>query len=63
VECVVFDPVLDVENARQDPELFLDNHRTPLLLDEIQYASELFPPLKRRIDSNCSPGQYILTGS
>jgi predicted AAA+ superfamily ATPase len=63
VECVVFDPVLDVENARQDPELFLDNHRTPLLLDEIQYASELLPPLKRRIDSNRSPGQYILTGS
>ena len=27
-EFVVFDPVIDVENARRDPELFLNNHRT-----------------------------------
>ena len=26
-ETVVFDPIIDVENARQDPELFLDNHK------------------------------------
>ena len=31
---VVFDPVVDVENARREPELFLDNHRTPLVLDD-----------------------------
>jgi len=62
-EFVVFDPVIDVENARQDPELFLDNHRTPLVLDEIQYAPEVVPALKRRIDQNRTPGQYLLTGS
>ena len=28
-EIVVFDPVIDIENTRQDPELFLNNH--PLL--------------------------------
>lgn len=33
---VVFDPVLDVEDARRDPELFFENHSTPLVLDEIQ---------------------------
>ena len=62
-EIVVFDPVVDVQNARQDPELFLANHRTPLVLDEIQYAPEVVASLKRRIDENRSPGQYILSGS
>ena len=62
-EIVVFDPVIDIENARKDPELFLDNHPTPLILDEIQYAPELVASIKRRIDLNRSPGQYILTGS
>jgi predicted AAA+ superfamily ATPase len=63
-DCVVFDPVLDVENARRDPELFMDNHtRSPLILDEIQYAPELIPTIKRRIDNNRRPGQYIMTGS
>lgn len=60
---VVLDPVVDIENARQDPDLFLDNHRTPLVLDEIQYAPELVPALKRRIDQDRSPGRYVLTGS
>lgn len=32
-DCVVFDPVVDVENARHDPDLFLNNHPgKPLLL-------------------------------
>ncbi|MCK5707888.1 MAG: ATP-binding protein [Candidatus Aureabacteria bacterium] len=62
-ECVVFDPVIDVENARQDPELFLNNHKTPLILDEIQYAPELVATIKRRVDKNRTPGQFVLTGS
>jgi predicted AAA+ superfamily ATPase len=62
-DIVVFDPVLDVENARRDPELFLGNHRTPLVLDEIQYAPELLPSIKRRIDRDRTPGRYVLTGS
>ena len=62
-EIVVFDPVIDIENARQDPELFLNNHPIPLILDEIQYAPELIASIKRRIDIKRTPGQYILTGS
>ncbi len=62
-DIVVFDPVIDIENARQDPELFLNNHRTPIILDEIQYAPELISVIKRRIDKDRSPGQYIITGS
>ena len=62
-DMVVFDPVVDVGNARRDPDLFLDNHRTPLILDEIQYAPELVPSIKRRIDRDRRPGQFVMTGS
>jgi len=62
-EIVVFDPILDIENARQDPELFLNNHKLPLVLDEIQYAPELVASIKRRVDQDRRPGQFILTGS
>jgi len=63
LESIVFDPVIDVGNARQDPELFLDNHRPPIILDEIQYAPELVPVIKRRLDKDRQAGQYIMTGS
>jgi predicted AAA+ superfamily ATPase len=71
-ETVVFDPAVDVGNARRDPDLFLDNHPAPLVLDEIQYAPELVAALKRRVDrtpgrtsdaTGRRPGQYVLTGS
>ena len=62
-EIVVFDPVIDIENARHDPELFLNNHPPPLILDEIQYEPEPIASIKRRIDKNHTPGQYVLTGS
>jgi predicted AAA+ superfamily ATPase len=62
-ERVVFDPVVDIGNARADPELFLRNHPAPLVLDEIQYCPELVPSLKRIVDADKRPGRYILTGS
>ena len=60
---VVFDPIRDIYGAREDPDLFLDNFPAPLILDEIQYAPEILPSLKRRVDKNEKKGQYILTGS
>lgn len=62
-DMVVFDPVLDVGQARREPDLFLANHRIPLILDEIQYAPELVSALKRQVDKNRKPGMFILTGS
>ena len=62
-DIVVFDPASDVGNARQDPDLFLDNHPAPLILDEIQYATELVPAIKRRVDRTREGRQYVLTGS
>jgi len=60
---VVLDPVTDVEGARRDPDLFLDNRKPPLVLDEIQYAPDLVTAIKRRVDRDRRPGQYVLTGS
>lgn len=60
---VVFDPVMDIGNARRDPEFFLSQHPPPVVFDEIQYAPELLPAIKRRIDRDNQPGQYFLTGS
>jgi len=60
---VVFDPVVAVEAARGDPERFLNNRPAPLVLAEIQYVPQLVSPLKRRVDRDRSPGQYVLTGS
>lgn len=62
-EIIPFEPNLDVENARSEPELFFSNHPGPLVLDEIQYAPELIPTLKRIVDKDRTPGRYILTGS
>ncbi|NLF85614.1 MAG: ATP-binding protein [Lentisphaerae bacterium] len=62
-DTIVFDPVVDIGNARSDPELFLRNHPPPLALDEIQYCPELVPSIKRWVDKNSRPGMFVLTGS
>jgi len=49
--------------ANEDPLLFLDSWKPPVILDEIQYAPELLPYIKSRIDLNRKPGQWLLTGS
>ena len=63
VRQVVFDPVQDLYGARSDPDQFLETFDTPLILDEVQYAPELLPALKRRVDQSEKKGQYFLTGS
>ena len=63
IKSVTFDPLQDLYGARRDPDLFLDNFPAPLILDEIQFAPELLPALKRRMDRNPAAGQYFLSGS
>ncbi|MBI2265031.1 MAG: ATP-binding protein [Armatimonadetes bacterium] len=48
--------------AIEDPRGFLDNLSTPVILDEIQYVSELLPYIKSKVDSKRKAGQWILTG-
>ena len=49
--------------ARTDPELFLSLHVAPVIIDEVQYAPELFSYIKMEIDNGAPPGSYLMTGS
>lgn len=49
--------------AKQDPELFLQQYSAPIIIDEIQYAPELLPFIKIKVDESGEVGQYYLTGS
>ena len=49
--------------AKTDPELFLQLHKPPVLIDEVQYAPELFTYIKIHVDRNHEPGAFWLTGS
>lgn len=49
--------------AKSDPELFLQLHKPPILIDEVQYAPELFTYIKMHVDKNQNPGDFWLTGS
>mgnify|MGYP000529675055 CR=1 FL=1 len=49
--------------AKTDPELFLQLHKPPVLIDEVQYAPELFTYIKIYVDKNHKPGAFWLTGS
>ncbi len=62
-QVIIFEPLQDLYNARRDPDLFLNNFPSPLILDEVQYVAELLPALKRRVDGSDANGQYFLTGS
>ena len=50
--------------AVADPRGFLDMNPPPAIFDEVQYAPELLPYIKERIDERREAhGQYLLTGS
>jgi predicted AAA+ superfamily ATPase len=50
--------------AAADPRAFLDLYPPPVIFDEVQYAPELLPYIKERIDDRRRErGQYLLTGS
>lgn len=49
--------------AKSDPELFLQRYSPPVLIDEVQYAPELFPYIKIIVDERKQPGDFWLTGS
>lgn len=49
--------------AKSDPQLFLELHKPPVLIDEVQYAPELFTYIKLHVDSHREAGAFWLTGS
>ena len=49
--------------AKNDPEMFLQLHKPPILIDEVQYAPELFSMIKLIVDKEHRKGDFWLTGS
>ena len=60
---VTLDDLNERALAMSDPELFLQLHKPPVLIDEVQYAPELFAYIKMNVDKNHKPGDFWLTGS
>ena len=47
---VTLDDMITRTQAKEDPELFLRSHETPLVIDEFQYAPELLSYIKITVD-------------
>ncbi len=60
---VTLDDPLQLNQAKYEPQLFLLNHTAATIIDEVQYAPELFPLLKLNIDAKKQNGLYLLSGS
>lgn len=60
---VTLDDYRERELAINDPELFLQRHKAPLIIDEIQYAPNLLSYIKIAVDNSDEKGQYWITGS
>ena len=63
MEYVSLDDEILRKQAQEDPKLFLSMHPAPLLIDEVQYAPQLFPYIKINVDNEKKRGMYWLTGS
>ena len=62
-EYVALDNPVIRESAINEPALFLQRYRPPVIIDEIQYASNLLSYIKIDVDKTQQTGRYILTGS
>ena len=62
-EYVTLDDLTARDMAKNDPALFLQLHKPPVLIDEVQYAPELFTYIKIHIDEHHNPGDFWMTGS
>lgn len=60
---VTLDDLAERNLAKTDPAMFFQLHKPPVLIDEVQYAPELFPYIKMEVDRSHEPGAFWLTGS
>ena len=60
---VTLDDLAERDMAKNDPALFLQLHQPPVLIDEVQYAPDLFTYIKIHIDKFHNPGDFWMTGS
>ena len=62
-EEVSLDDFTNRELALTDPQMLLQLHKPPLLIDEVQYAPQLLTYIKIMVDQHRNPGDFWLTGS
>lgn len=60
---VSLDDLNDRALAKSDPAMFFQIHQPPILIDEIQYAPELFTYIKIHVDKYQHTGDFWMTGS
>lgn len=60
---VTLDDINALEVAKSDPKLFFLNNPGKIIIDEVQYAPELFSEIKRLVDQLDESGTIVLTGS
>lgn len=60
---VTLDDYMERDMAKNDPAMFMQLHKPPVLIDEIQYAPELFTYIKIHVDQYHNPGDFWMTGS
>ena len=51
------------QSAKDNPSLFFDTYKPPVIVDEIQKAPQLFDYIKDIVDEKKIKGQFYLTGS
>ena len=51
------------EAAENDPQGFIKRRTMTMIIDEVQRVPSLLPAIKKAVDEDTSPGQYLLTGS
>ena len=63
-EYISLDLPSEAEAAEKNPAEFFNQHKSPLIIDEVQYAPEVFRYIKYLVDNQAdSNGLFILSGS
>jgi predicted AAA+ superfamily ATPase len=60
---VTLDNIMARELAQSDPVLFFQTYKPPIIIDEVQYAPQLFSQIKILCDESEETGLFWLTGS
>lgn len=60
---VTLDDYTVLEEAANDANLFFKNNEPPMIIDEIQYAPNLFRGMKIALDRTHAKGQFYMSGS
>ena len=63
INYITLDDMLLNQSAQEDPELFLKSNKPPIIIDEVQYAQDLFRYIKIAVDNSEEKARFYLTGS